>query len=140
VREDNSMENNGNVDWDKVNRGKVRYGFALELYKKGGILKPSELGKIEAFVNYVMEGVEDDLTVIEAPVSKLMTSEECKQAIKTETEGSKAFVKALVHIDAEGLKETDLNKVLEALDSGKITMDNLQSSLDRIAEIKKSYK
>jgi len=134
------MENNGNVDWDKVNRGKVRYGFALELYKKGGILKPSELGKIEAFVNYVMEGVEDDLTVIEAPVSKLMTSEECKQAIKTETEGSKAFVKALVHIDAEGLKETDLNKVLEALDSGKITMDNLQSSLDRIAEIKKSYK
>jgi len=140
VREDNSMENNGNVDWDKVNRGKVRYGFALELYKKGGILKPSELGKIEAFVNYVMEGVEDDLTVIEAPVSKLMTSEECKQAIKTETEGSKAFVKALVHLDAEGLKEADLNKVLEALDSGKITMDNLQSSLDRIAEIKKSYK
>jgi len=134
------MENNGNVDWDKVNRGKVRYGFALELYKKGGILKPSELGKIEAFVNYVMEGVEDDLTVIEAPVSKLMTSEECKQAIKTETEGSKAFVKALVHLDAEGLKEADLNKVLEALDSGKITMDNLQSSLDRIAEIKKSYK
>jgi len=134
------MENNGNVDWDKVNRGKVRYGFALELYKKGGILKPSELGKIEAFVNYVMEGVEDDLTVIEEPVSKLMPSEECKQAIKTETEGSKAFVKALVHLDAEGLKEADLNKVLEALDSGKITMDNLQSSLDRIAEIKKSYK
>lgn len=28
------MENNENVDWDKVNRGKVRYGFALELYKK----------------------------------------------------------------------------------------------------------
>ena len=46
------------VDWDKVNRGKVRYGFALELYKKGGALVPSELGKVEAFVDYVMEGVE----------------------------------------------------------------------------------
>ena len=44
------MVNNENVDWDKVNRGKVRYGFALELYKKGGILKPSEIGKIEGFV------------------------------------------------------------------------------------------
>ena len=56
------MDNNENVNWDKVNRGKVRYGFALELYKKGGILKPSELGKIEGFVEYVMEGVEYDTT------------------------------------------------------------------------------
>jgi len=31
----------------RVNRGKVRYGFALELYKSGGVLKPSEMGKIE---------------------------------------------------------------------------------------------
>ena len=46
------------VNWDKVNRGKVRYGFALELYKKGGALVPAELGKVEAFVDYVMEGVE----------------------------------------------------------------------------------
>ena len=28
------MENNENVNWEKVNRGKVRYGFALELYKR----------------------------------------------------------------------------------------------------------
>ena len=40
------MDNN--VDWDKVNRGKVRYGFALELYKSGKELKPTELGRIEA--------------------------------------------------------------------------------------------
>jgi len=140
VREDSNMKKNENVDWDKVNRGKVRYGFALELYKKGGILKPSELGRIEAFVGYVMDGVEDDSTVIEAPVSRLMPSEECKQVIKTETEGSKAFVKAMVHIDSEGLKEKDLDRVLSALDNGKITMDNLQDSLDRIASIKKSYK
>ena len=38
------------VDWDKVNRGKVRYGFALELYKQGKMLKPTEIAKIEAFV------------------------------------------------------------------------------------------
>ena len=56
-KEDNIMDNNvEQVDWGKVNRGKVRYGFALELYKRGGDLKPSEIGKIEAFVEYVMEG------------------------------------------------------------------------------------
>ena len=137
------MENNENVDWDKVNRGKVRYGFALELYKKGGILKPSEIGKIEGFVQYVMDGSDYDTTDEGKPDKsnpKLMPKDECKKVITTETEGSKAFVKAMVHIDAEGLKDNDLEKVLQALKTGKITMDNLQASLDKIQQIKQSYK
>ena len=95
------------VDWDKVNRGKVRYGFALELYKKGSELTPLCMGRIEAFVDYVMDGVEDDPVEEEA---------------------------------AEGLKDEDLDKVLQALDSGKIDMDNLQVSLDKIHKIKQSYR
>ena len=137
------MVNNENVDWDKVNRGKVRYGFALELYKKGGILKPSEIGKIEGFVQYVMGGPDYDTTDEGKPDKsnpKLMPKDECKKVITTETEGSKAFVKAMVHIDAEGLKDNDLEKVLQALKTGKITMDNLQASLDKIQQIKQSYK
>jgi len=137
------MDNNENVNWDKVNRGKVRYGFALELYKKGGILKPSELGKIEGFVEYVMEGVEYETTDDGKPDKsrpRLMPIEDCKEAVRSETEGSKAFIKAMVHMDAEGLKEKDLDKVLGALDRGRITMDNLQDSLDRIQRIKESYK
>ena len=137
------MENNENVDWDKVNRGKVRYGFALELYKKGEILKPSTMGKIEGFVQYVMDGPDYDTTDEGKPDKsnpKLMPKDECKQLITTETEGSKAFVKAMVHIDAEGLKDNDLEKVLQALKTGKITMDNLQASLDKIQQIKQSYK
>ena len=43
-------------------------------------------------------------------------------------------------MDAEGLKEKDLDKVLEALDKGRINMDNLQDSLDRIHRIKELYK
>jgi len=69
-----------------------------------------------------------------------MSKEACQDIITTATEGSKAFVKGMVHIDAEGLKEDDLAKVLSALDTDKITMDNLQSSLDRIHEIKQGYK
>jgi hypothetical protein len=46
----------------------------------------------------------------------------------------------MVHIDAEGLNDNDLEKVLQALKAGKITMDNLQASLDKIQIIKSSYK
>ena len=66
------MDNN--VDWDKVNRGKVRYGFALELYKQGKMLVPSELGRIESFVDYVMDGLEE---------------------VETESNGEKKMVKQL---------------------------------------------
>ena len=142
---------NEQVDWDKVNRGKVRYGFALELYKKGGELKNSEMGRIEAFVDFVMGGIgglKKETTSTQPTKKKkkpersneLMSKEACQDIITTATEGSKAFVKGMVHIDAEGLKEDDLAKVLSALDTDKITMDNLQSSLDRIQEIKQGYK
>ena len=137
------MDNNENVNWDKVNRGKVRYGFALELYKSGGMLVPSEMGKIEGFVDYVMEGGGDDLTVEKTPEesqSPLMSIDKCKEVVETEEEGSKAFVKGMVHMDAEGLKEPDLKRVLDALENGKITMVNLQDSLDRIQKIKDTYK
>ena len=139
---DNNVEQ---VDWDKVNRGKVRYGFALELYKKGGELRPSDMGRIEAFVDFVMGGVDgleliEDEPVERKPKSKLMSEAQCKAIIKTESEGSKAFVKAMVHVDAEGLEDDDLEKVLQALKTGKINMDNLQASLDKIYTIKQSYK
>ena len=139
-KEDNIMDNNvEQVDWDKVNRGKVRYGFALELYKKNGELTPSCMGRIEAFVDFVMGDMEDE-PVEEKRQSKLMSEAQCKAIIKTESEGAKAFVKAMVHVDAEGLKDDDLEKVLQALKTGKINMDNLQASLDKIYSIKQSYK
>jgi len=135
------MDENKEVDWDKVNRGKVRYGFALELYKKGEMLSPSKIGKIEAFVQYVMDGVEES-SPQERPVVKkpIMDKEECKEILKTEEEGTAKFVKAMVHLDAEGLKQEDLDRVLKSLADGKITIDNLQRSLDKIQEIKKAYK
>ena len=138
-KEDDIMDNNvEQVDWDKVNRGKVRYGFALELYKKGGDLTPLCMGRIEAFVDFVMGDIEDEPVEGERQ-SKLMSSGECQEIIKTASEGSKAFVKAMVHVDAEGLKDDDLEKVLQALKTGKIDMDNLQASLDKIQTIKRGY-
>ena len=46
----------------------------------------------------------------------------------------------MIHLDMDGLKQEDSDKVLKALADGKITMDNLQASLDKMHEIRKSYK
>ena len=132
------MDNN--VDWDKVNRGKVRYGFALELYKKGKDLTPSELGKIEAFVDYVMDGVEyqepnEGSNAKPTPVVPIKDKVE-----EVEKANEEAYIKQIVELEAEGLKDPDRDRVLKALASGKINRDNVQASLDKIQQIRESYK
>ena len=132
------MDNN--VDWDKVNRGKVRYGFALELYKKGKDLTPSELGKIEAFVDYVMDGVEyqepnEGSNAEPTPMVPIKDKVE-----EVEKANEEAYIKQIVELEADGLKDPDRDRVLKALASGKINRDNVQASLDKIQQIRESYK
>jgi hypothetical protein len=132
------MDNN--VDWDKVNRGKVRYGFALELYKSGKELKPTEIGRIEAFVDYVMGGVEEDQDESDNKkevVKRIPIKDKVEETAKS---NEKAYIREMISLDSEGLNEKDKKSVLDALESGKITMDNLQASLDKIFEMKKKYK
>jgi len=132
------MDNN--VDWDKVNRGKVRYGFALELYKSGKELLPTELGRIEAFVDYVMGGVEEDQDESDNKkevVKRIPIKDKVEETAKS---NEKAYIREMISLDSEGLNEKDKKSVLDALESGKITMDNLQASLDKIFEMKKKYK
>lgn len=132
------MDNN--VDWDKVNRGKVRYGFALELYKKGKDLTPSELGKIEAFVDYVMDGVEyqEPNEVSNAKPTPMVPIKDKVEEVEKANE--EAYIKQIVELEAEGLKDPDRDRVLKALASGKINRGNVQASLDKIQQIKESYK
>jgi hypothetical protein len=102
-------------------------------------LVPSELGKVEAFVDYVMEGVEyeqpsegsDAEPTPRVPIRDVVP--EIEQANERE------FVKQLVTVEADGLKDPDRDRVLEALKAGKITRENLQASLDKIQEIKEGY-
>ena len=132
------MDNN--VDWDKVNRGKVRYGFALELYKSGKELKPTEIGRIEAFVDYVMGGVEEDQDESDNKkevVKRIPIKDKVEETAKS---NEKTYIREMISLDSEGLNEKDKKSVLDALESGKITMDNLQASLDKIFEMKKKYK
>jgi hypothetical protein len=139
------MNQNSEPDWDNINRGKVRHFFALELYKhklkhnEKISLKPSEKGIIEVFVDYVMNGDEEKDESISV---RLMSEEECGAIIIGDS-GKKItaeeHTRAVIHLEARGLKDSDLNKVLDALDDGKIKQDNLTASVDKIREIKSNY-
>ena len=139
------MNQNSEPDWDSINRGKVRHFFALELYKyklknnEKISLKPSEKGIIEVFVDYVMDGDDEKDESISV---RLMSKKECESIIVGDS-GKKVsaeeHTRAVIHLEARDLKDLDLNKVLDALDDGKITQNNLTASVDKINEIKSNY-
>ena len=138
------MNQNSEPDWDNINRGKVRHFFALELYKyklknnEKISLKPSEEGIIEVFVDYVMNGDDEK---DESVSVRLMSVKECESIITGNPKkiNAEQHTRAVIHLEVRGLEDSDLNKVLDALDDGKITQDNLTASVDKINDIKSKY-
>jgi len=137
-------------DWDNINRGKVRHFFALELYKHKlrnsdeAHLKPTEVGNIELYVEYVMNGADFREIMKEKSALELMSRKECEDIITArlrdiESITAEEHTRAIVHLEAKGLKDNDLKPVLEALDAGKINQDNLTASIDKINNIKSEY-
>jgi len=131
-------------DWDNINRGKVRHFFALELYKQGGKLTDSEIGTIEMYVEYVMDGADFREAIKEKSALALMSRKECEDIITgrlrdIDSVTAEEHTKAIIHLEANGLKDNDLKPVLEALDSGKIHQGNLKASIDKIDNIKSEY-
>jgi len=131
-------------DWDNINRGKVRHFFALELYKKGGKLTDSEVGTIEMYVEYVMNGADFRDVIKEESALALMSRKECEDIITgrlgdIDSVTAEEHTRAIIHLEANGLKDNDLKAVLEALDAGKINQGNLKASVDKISDIKDEY-
>jgi hypothetical protein len=137
-------------DWDNINRGKVRHFFALELYKyklrnsDKAHLKPTEIGTIEMYVEYVMNGAEFRELIKEKSALALMSRKECEDIITARLRDVDSITpeehaRAIIHLEADGLKDNDLKAVLEALDAGKINQDNLKASVDKISNIKSEY-
>ncbi len=127
---------NENVDWDKVNRGKVRYGFALELYKKSGKLTKTKMGEIEAFVDYVMLGIDVIDNDKKVGKDRLMTIDECKKVFNNKHALPDDYVRATIHAECQDLKDEDVKSIMTAFNAGKITMSNLDACVDRIVEMK----
>jgi hypothetical protein len=131
-------------DWDNINRGKVRHFFALELYKQGGKLTDSEIGTIEMYVEYVMDGADFREVIKEKSALALMSRKECEDIITARLRDidsitAEEHTKAIIHLEVKGLKDNDLKPVLEALDAGKINQGNLTASIDKISNIKSEY-
>ena len=131
-------------DWDNINRGKVRHFFALELYKQGGKLTDTEIGTIEMYVEYIMNGADFRDVIKEQSALALMSRKECEDIITgrlrdIDSVTAEEHTKAIIHLEANGLKDNDLKPVLEALDSGKIHQGNLKASIDKIDNIKSEY-
>ena len=131
-------------DWDNINRGKVRHFFALELYKQGGKLTDTEIGTIEMYVEYIMNGADFREVIKEQSALALMSRKECEDIITgrlrdIDSVTAEEHTRAIVHLEARGLKDNDLKPVLEALDAGKIKQDNLKASIDKIDNIKSEY-
>jgi hypothetical protein len=59
---------------------------------------------------------------------------------EVEKANEEAYIKQIVELEADGLKDPDRDRVLKALASGKINRDNVQASLDKIQQIRESYK
>jgi hypothetical protein len=59
---------------------------------------------------------------------------------EVERANEQAYIEQIVQLEADGLKEPDRDRVLKALANGKINRDNVQASLDKIQQIRESYK
>ena len=91
-----------------------------------------------------MNGAEFREVIKEKSALALMSRKECEDIITArlrdiESITPEEHTKAIIHLEANGLKDNDLKPVLEALDAGKIHQGNLKASIDKIDNIKSEY-
>ena len=131
---------NGNPNWDKIAEGKVRHGFAIEAFKKEMPLNKETMDEIDRWVYFVMHGIEGLEKIISD--SKKSPDEELVDKVVEATNGEKItdenHVENKIKEAVEGLGKRNANKVMKALKEGKITLGNLDTSLERIQEMKQA--
>ena len=138
-----SSQTNETPNWDKITEGKVRHGFAVEAFKKGMELNKDTMDEVDRWVYFVIHGLEGLNEILK---DKKPTEDKPKESLQekiVETfngevlDGSpKEHVQKKIESALEGMDKSTANKVMKALKDGKITLNNLQSSLDRIQELK----
>lgn len=144
---------NGNPNWDKIAEGKVRHGFAIEAFKKEMPLNRETMDEIDKWVYFVMHGVEGLKKIINKVAdeellkkvisdSKKSPDEVLVDKVVDATNGEKItdenHVENKIKEAVEGLGKRNANKVMKALKEGKITLGNLDTSLERIQEMKQA--
>mgnify|MGYP003146186164 FL=1 len=133
-------DNNKTPDWDKITEGKIRHGIAVEAFAKGMDLDAKNMKLIEKWVQFIIHGYDTIKHILDE--NDKMTNVELKDAVIEKFDGEildgdeNEHVEKKIQEAVEGLGKRDANKVLKALKDGKITITNLDKSLDRIKEMK----
>ena len=95
---------------------------------------------IEKWVQFIIHGYDTIKHILDE--NDKMTNVELKDAVIEKFDGEildgdeNEHVEKKIQEAVEGLGKRDANKVLKALKDGKITITNLDKSLDRIKEMK----
>ena len=133
-------DNNKTPDWDKITEGKIRHGIADEAFAKGMDLDGKNMKLIEKWVQFIIHGYDTIKDMLDE--NDKLTNGKLKDAIVDKFDGEildgdeNEHVEKKIKDAVEGLGKRDSNKVLKALKDGKITITNLDKSLDRIKEMK----
>lgn len=134
------MSDNKQPDWDKITEGKIRHGVAVEAFSKGMQLNAKNMKEIEKWVQFIIHGYDSIKHILDE--NDKLTNGELKDAVVEKFDGEvlegtdEEHVEKKVKEAMEGLGKRDSNKVLKALKDGKISIGNLDRSLERIKEMK----
>lgn len=134
------MSDNKQPDWDKITEGKIRHGVAVEAFSKGMQLNAKNMKEIEKWVQFIIHGYDTIKHILDE--NDKLTNGELKDAVVEKFDGEvlegtdEEHVEKKVKEAMEGLGKRDSNKVLKALKDGKISIGNLDRSLERIKEMK----
>jgi glycine cleavage system pyridoxal-binding protein P len=103
-------------------------------------LNKETMDEIDRWVYFVMHGIEGLKKIISD--SKKSPDEELVDKVVEATNGEKItdenHVENKIKEAVEGLGKRNANKVMKALKEGKITLGNLDTSLERIQEMKQA--
>ena len=129
-------------DWDKITEGKIRHGVAVAYIEKGKELTPDSMKDMEKWVQFIIHGYDGIKGMLDK--KKAMDDGELKDEVSKVFDGEvvkqsdEDYVKEEIENAVKGLGAKDKNKVMYQLKNGNITLDNLQSCLNRIEVLKKA--
>tara|TARA_Y100001951_G_scaffold74906_1_gene61879 strand:+ start:2409 stop:2825 length:417 start_codon:yes stop_codon:yes gene_type:complete len=128
-------------NWDKITEGKVRHGFAIEAFKKGMSLDKETMDLVDKWVYFVIHGLEGLKDIVN---NHKVEQPDLVEHIVKATNGevlngtSEGHVSGKILDAIKGLNKQNQNRVKKALKAGKITVNNLDTSLSRIQEMKQA--
>ena len=112
-------------DWDKITEGKIRHGFAVAAFTNGIEMTEEVCTDIECWVRYVIDG-------------KYATSNKVESNNEVDEKTDAEYIADIIKERTSILADSDRDTVINSLNDGHITKENLDVCLRRIEELAKN--